>query len=249
MGDDDHRPNDRSSRVAQDLFAPLPARYERLAEVLSFGQNGRWQAGLVDALVPPGASPPGTVLDVATGTGAVATRLTQRCPAAQVVGLDLTEQMLHEARRRLVSRGRAVRLVTGSAERLPFADATFDALSVTYLLRYVTDPAATIHELVRVVRPGGRVASMEFAVPTAPWWRAAWEVYVRLGLPAAGAATGGAAWWRVGRFLGPSIRNHYRDYPVDWTVRAWRDAGLEDVVARPMSLGGGIVFSGRRGDG
>ncbi|MPZ94205.1 MAG: methyltransferase domain-containing protein, partial [Propionibacteriales bacterium] len=94
MGDDDHRPNDRSSRVAQDLFAPLPARYERLAEVLSFGQNGRWQAALVDTLVPPGASPPGTVLDVATGTGAVATRLTQRFPAAQVVGLDLTEQML-----------------------------------------------------------------------------------------------------------------------------------------------------------
>ena len=139
-----------------------------------------------------------------------------------------------------------VGLLLGRGEQLPFPDATFDALTFTYLLRYVTDPAATLVELARVVKPGGAIASLEFAVPTAPWWRAAWWAYTRIVLPIAGWITGGKAWYRVGRFLGPSITTHYRKYPVDWTVGAWKDAGIDGVETRPMSLGGGIVMWGRR---
>ncbi len=73
-----------------------------------------------------------------------------------------------------------------------------------------------------------------------------WLAYTRSVLPAAGFALGGREWFDVGRFLGPSISAHYRSYPVDWTAQAWRAAGIEDVRVRRMSLGGGLVMSGRR---
>ena len=106
--------------------------------------------------------------------------------------------------------------------------------------------AGTLAELARVVKPGGPIASLEFAVPTAPWWRIAWWFYTRIVLPIAGLITGGRAWFRVGRFLGPSIAAHYRTYPFDWTIAAWNDAGIEKVGTRAMSLGGGRIMWGQR---
>jgi demethylmenaquinone methyltransferase/2-methoxy-6-polyprenyl-1,4-benzoquinol methylase len=232
--------------IARDLFAPLPARYDLLAEVLSFGQNRRWRTAMVDA-VAAAARPPARILDVATGTAGVAVLLAQRTPAA-VVGVDLSEPMLHMGHERVTAAHLADRisLVLAQAERLPFADASFDALTFTYLMRYVADPQATIRELARVVRPGGMVASLEFAVPAKRVWRAAWFGYTRVLLPLAGLVTGGGPWLRVGRFLGPSISEHYRRYPVGWMCAAWRRAGLESVRVRPMSLGGGLVMWARK---
>jgi len=233
---------------ARQLFDGLPGRYDVLEAVLSFGQNHRWRTAMVDAVV---AAPlvPRRVLDVATGTAGVALMLTERT-GAEVVGIDLTEQMLRGGRERVAEAGRADRidLVCGRAEQLPFPDATFDALTFTYLLRYVADPAATVRELARVVRPGGTLSSLEFFVPPPPVWLPAWRLYTRLVLPVAGFVGGGRAWATVGRFLGPSIEEHYRHYPVDAHVDMWRDAGLVDVEARPMSLGGGLVMWGRKPD-
>ncbi|MGZ4437820.1 MAG: class I SAM-dependent methyltransferase [Nocardioidaceae bacterium] len=233
---------------ARHLFDGLPQRYDTLEAVLSFGQNHRWRTAMVDAVVAM-APGPRRVLDVATGTAGVALMLTNRT-FAQVVGLDLTEPMLREGRARVARRHRddRIRLVCGRAEQLPFADGAFDALTFTYLLRYVADPAATLRELARVVRPGGVVAALEFGVPPPPVWLPAWRVYTRAALPAAGLLGGGRAWADVGRFLGPSIEEHYRRFPLDAHVRMWNDAGLVDVRTRPMSLGGGLVMSGRRTD-
>jgi demethylmenaquinone methyltransferase/2-methoxy-6-polyprenyl-1,4-benzoquinol methylase len=231
---------------AQQLFDGLPRRYDALAEVLSFGQNRRWRAEMVAHAAD---AKPDTMLDVATGTAGVALALARRT-RARITGIDITPAMLGRGRER-VSRagaGDRVRLVAGQAERLPFPDATFDALTFTYLLRYVADPAATLRELARVVRPGGTMASLEFAVPATRFWRAWWWLYTRLVLPVAGYATGGREWYDVGRFLGPNITAHYRRYPVSWTVRAWEDAGFTDVRTRPMSLGGGIVMWARKPD-
>jgi demethylmenaquinone methyltransferase/2-methoxy-6-polyprenyl-1,4-benzoquinol methylase len=183
------------------------------------------------------------VLDVATGTAGVALALTSRT-TAHITGIDITEAMLRRGHERVSGRGAAdrVRLVLGQAERLPFPDASFDALTFTYLLRYVADPAATIRELVRVITPGASIASLEFSVPPNPFWRFWWWLYTRAVLPVAGFLTGGRDWGRVGRFLGPNISNHYRRYPVSWTIKAWEDAGLVNVGVRPMSLGGGLVM-------
>jgi len=228
----------RVNRFAQDLFRPLPQRYDRLEALLSLGQNERWRREMIDHIEP---SDPRTVLDVATGTAGVAIECTQRTQA-DVTGIDITEAMLREGKVRVTHADLAtrVRLVAGQAECLPFPDASFDALTFTYLLRYVDDAGATLRELARVVRPGGTVAMLEFAVPQGVW-RPAWEAWVRAGLPAAGRLIS-PGWHEVGRFLGPSIRDFCARYDP---VALFRECGIEDVRARRLSLGGGIVVWGR----
>jgi demethylmenaquinone methyltransferase/2-methoxy-6-polyprenyl-1,4-benzoquinol methylase len=230
-------PRSARKREALELFRGLPRRYDLLSSALSFGQDPRWRRALVNALAPaPGAR----VLDVATGTGMVAAELLARGDCS-VVGIDQSAEMLSAARARFAGEERVV-LIEGQAEALPFAGESFDALTFTYLLRYVDDPRATMRELARVVRPGGRVGSLEFGVP--PLWpaRAAWRLYTAIGLPTLGRLAS-REWAEVGRFLGPSIRDFYERHPVSRIVEDWHEAGLRDVVVLPMSLGGGIVMS------
>jgi demethylmenaquinone methyltransferase/2-methoxy-6-polyprenyl-1,4-benzoquinol methylase len=222
------------NELARRLFAPLGPTYERAAALLSLGQDHRWRRFLVTR-VPPGSD----VLDVATGTGAVARRLLDR--GCTVTGLDQSPEMLGVARARL---GGRARFVEGRAEQLPFEDASFDALTFTYLLRYVEDPGAVLRELARVVRPGGTIAMLEFFVPGPPW-RAAWNVYVDRILPRAGRLAG-SEWEAVGRFLGPSIRDHWQRHPLEPLLALWREAGIPEPHHRILSLGGGIVVWGRR---
>ncbi len=223
---------------ARKLFSTLGPTYDRVGAVLSFGQDPRWRRFLVSRL--PAAGGGGAVLDVATGTGLVAKRLLRR--GFTVTGLDQSPEMLVEARRRF---GERVALVEASADELPFPDASFDHVTVTYLLRYVDDPAATLRELARVVRPGGTLASLEFCVPRGVW-RPLWDLYVGVGLPAAGRLVS-PGWHEVGRFLGPSIRGFYEHWPLERQLRAWQGAGVQDVRARRLSLGGGIVIWGTKG--
>jgi demethylmenaquinone methyltransferase/2-methoxy-6-polyprenyl-1,4-benzoquinol methylase len=222
---------------ARLLFAPLGPTYDRTASLLSYGQDPRWRRFLVSRI---DASPGDRVLDVATGTGAVARELI-RATGCKVVGLDQSPEMLAEARRRM---GEGIELVTGSADRLPFDDGEFDALTFTYLLRYVEDPAATLRELARVVRPGGSIAGLEFGLPAQPW-RTLWELHVRLVLPGAGALLG-RGWREAGGFLGGSIRDFNRRYPATRLEQAWREAGIGDLGSRRISLGGGVVIWGRK---
>ena len=229
--------------VAKVLFAPIAPTYDRYARLLSLGQDPRWRRFLVSRIE---AGPGDTVLDVATGTGAVAIEIARRTEA-HVVGLDQSPEMLAHARERIdrAGLGDRIELLEGRAEDLPFADGSFAALSFTYLLRYVADPAATMRELARVVRPGGVVASLEFGVPPRPLPRAAWELYVRLGLPAAGALVS-EGWKEVGRFLGPSIRELYSGGGLERVLDCWLAAGIEELRYQRLSLGGGIVVWGRR---
>ena len=228
------------NRAAQALFAPLAPSYDRYARLLSFGQDPRWRSFLVSRIE---ARPEDTVLDVATGTGAVARELVRRY-GCRVVGVDQSAEMLAIARARAEER---VEFREARAEALPFADRSFDGLTFTYLLRYVDDPAATMHELARVVRPGGRVAMLEFSIPGNPLARLSWNVYVRVGLPVAGRLIS-PGWHEVGRFLGPSIRDFWARYPLERVLGLWRNAGIDDVATRRLSLGGGIVVWGRRGE-
>ena len=221
----------------KSLFAPLGPTYDRYATLLSFGQDPRWRRFLVSRI---DAGPGDTVLDVATGTGMVARELVRR-KGCHVVGLDQSPEMLAEARRLVPEE---VELVEGDGERLPFEDASFDGLAFTYLLRYVDEPETTLRELARVVRPGGSIAMLEFAVPPAAV-RPAWELYVRIGLPGLGRLIS-PGWWEVGRFLGPSIRGFWSRYPLERLLELWHAAGIGAVGHRRLSLGGGIVIWGTR---
>jgi demethylmenaquinone methyltransferase / 2-methoxy-6-polyprenyl-1,4-benzoquinol methylase len=230
------------TRHARELFAPLGPTYDRYARLLSFGQDPRWRSFLVSR-IPPDAR---RVLDVATGTAAVAIELARAGPARTVVGVDQSPEMLAAGRERIerADLSERIELREARAEDLPFAEAEFDALTFTYLLRYVDDVPATLRELERVVRPGGTVAMLEFGLPRGAW-RPLWELYVRVGLPAAGAIVS-PGWGGVGRFLGPSIRDFWRDWPEQRLRGAWREAGVEGVQAQRLSLGGGIVVWGQR---
>ena len=238
-------PSSERNRAARELFAPLATSYDRYARLLSLGQDPRWRSFLVSRIE---AGPGETVLDVASGTAAVAIELARR-HGCRVVGVDQSRDMLAEGRRRVDAAGLAgrIELRDARAEELPFEDASFDGLTFTYLLRYVEDPAATMRELARVVRPGRRIAMLEFAVPSRAVPRAAWEAYTRLGLPAAGRAVS-SGWADVGAFLGPSIREFWARYPADRLRGIWEGAGIAHVQARLLSLGGGIVMWGSRGD-
>jgi demethylmenaquinone methyltransferase/2-methoxy-6-polyprenyl-1,4-benzoquinol methylase len=228
-------------RKALELFQGLPRRYDQLSAALSFWQDPRWRRAMVDAVAPTANE---RILDVATGTGMVAAELRPRADCA-VVGLDQSAEMLAAARTRFAGDGARVELIEGQAEELPFAEASFDALSFTYLLRYVDDPPATMKELARVVRPGGRIASLEFGVPPRRVPREAWRLYTAVGLPALGRIAS-REWAEVGRFLGPSISGFYERHPLERIVGYWEDAGLTEVKVRRMSLGGGVVMSARK---
>jgi len=219
---------------AKRIFTGIAVSYDRVATILSLGQDPRWRRALVDAI---DARPTHRVLDVATGTGMVAQALHDRYGCA-VVGLDQSADMLAVARTR---DGVFEEVVEGRAERLPFADAAFDHLTFTYLLRYVDDPAATMRELARVVKPGGRLAMVEFGLPSGIW-RPLWWLYTRVGLTLGGRVFSPKR-SAVGAFLGPSIEQFYARHPVEAVERYWLEAGLGDVRTRRMSLGGGVVMS------
>jgi demethylmenaquinone methyltransferase/2-methoxy-6-polyprenyl-1,4-benzoquinol methylase len=228
------------TELARGLFAPLGPTYDRYANALSFGQDPRWRRFLVSRL-PVG--PDDTVLDVATGTAAVALELVRQT-GCSVVGVDQSPEMLGEARRRLAAETR-VRLVEASAHELPFDDASFDGLTAAYLLRYLEDLPAGLRELGRVLRPGATASLLDFGVPPGSWSRAAWSLWVDVGLPVLGR-TISPGWHEVGRFLGGSIREFDERWPVPRLLTTLGEAGFEDVCARRLSLGGCTVLWGRR---
>ena len=234
--------DDTRKQHARTIFAGLPRHYDRAGAALSFGQDPRWRAALVDAVR---ARPGERILDVATGTGMVAAALARRYDA-DVVALDQSPEMLAAAGERLKrSPELRVSLMHGEAEDLPFADGAFDHLTFTYLLRYVEDPQATLRELARVVAPGGRIASLEFGVPSREPWHSLWRAYTTVGLPAAGRLIS-REWFEVGRFLSVSIPDLYARHPLERIQDMWREAGIEALTVRRMSFGAGIVMSGTR---
>jgi demethylmenaquinone methyltransferase / 2-methoxy-6-polyprenyl-1,4-benzoquinol methylase len=231
------------TELARGLFAPLGPTYDRYANALSFGHDPRWRRFLVSRL-PVG--PDDTVLDVATGTAAVALELVRQT-GCSVVGVDQSPEMLDEARRRLLlaAETKRVRLVETSAQELPFDDGSFDGLTAAYLLRYLDDLPTDLRELARVLRPGAAAALLDFGVPPGPLPRAAWNLWVDVGLPVLGRAIS-PGWQEVGRFLGGSIRDFDQRWPVRRLLTALREAGFDDVRARRLSLGGCTVLWGRR---
>ena len=244
MGESGAAAGSPENAFAAGLFEDLPPRYDRMAEVLSLRQNGRSRRELVRHLT---RFKPRRILDVATGTAGVAIALA-RATDADIVGVDISEPMLELGRKRVYDAGldQRIRLEQARAEQLPFPAASFDAVSFTYLLRYVSDPAATLTELTRVLRPHGGMVSLDFYVPPNHLWRASWRLYTRALMPAGGYALAGRAWWRAGRFLGPNIEDFYRRWPVHKIFEAWREAGMVDVEDRVMSVGGGLVMWGRK---
>jgi demethylmenaquinone methyltransferase/2-methoxy-6-polyprenyl-1,4-benzoquinol methylase len=229
--------------TARALFAPLGGDYDRWAAILSFAQDPRWRRFLVEH-VP--VAPDAQVLDVATGTGAIARALVRRY-GCRVVGVDQSPQMLEGARDRIEKAGLSdrIELRLGSAEELDFAEGSFDALTAGYLLRYVDDPLRTVSDLLRLVRPGGPFALLDFSVPPNAAARGLWHLYTGVGLPVLGRMVS-PGWAEVGRYLRPSITAFDAVYPPPALRELLLEAGAANVNTRRLSLGGGLVAWGVR---
>jgi len=228
---------------ARQLFDGIAAQYDWVPDLFSFFQYQRWRRYLVSRLQ---AEPDSTILDLCTGSAGVAiqTAWTHRC---RVVGVDLSPKMLSRAQHNLHRKGLTcqIPLVMGRAENLAFADECFNAVCVTFLLRYVDDPESTMQEIIRVLKPGGRLLSLEFGVPPNPIARVLWHVYTRGVLPMAGALVS-QGWRNVGAFLGPSISHLYQSYTEDNLRKSWLRLGILDVQVKRLSLGGAVVMWGTK---
>ncbi len=187
------------------------------------------------------------MLDVASGTAAVSIALARAAPARTIVGIDQSTEMLAAGRARVERAGLASRieLREGRAEALPFADAEFDALTFTYLLRYVDDPAATLRELVRVVKPGGTIAMQEFGLPRGDLAAALGALRARRAA-ARGRGRLARAGTRSGASSARASASFYERLPLDAQLDLWREAGIADVRCRRLSVGGGVVVWGTR---
>ena len=171
------------ARIA-GMFDAIAPRYDFLNHVLSVGLDTRWRTRAIDELrLEPGAR----IIDLCTGTADLAVAALRAQPAASVVGVDFAGEMLRLASRKVSSLGlSSVRLIRGDGTRIPLADATCDAATIGFGIRNVVDPRAALAELARVLRPGGRLAILEFGQPRVPGIRTMYAWYFRYLLPLVG---------------------------------------------------------------
>lgn len=223
----------KDAALVQAMFDRVAPRYDLANAALSFGQDAHWRRVTARAARPADAR----VLDVAAGPGNVAVELVER-GASEVVALDLSYAMLAEGARRGHER---IRWVNGDAQQLPFPDASFDAVTISFGLRNVPDPELALREFARVTRPGGRVVVCEFANPTAPAFRHVYRRYLVGALPRAARLVSSSA--PAYRYLADSILA----WPDRATVAGWiAAAGYQEVLVKDLAWGIVAVHRGFR---
>jgi demethylmenaquinone methyltransferase / 2-methoxy-6-polyprenyl-1,4-benzoquinol methylase len=216
----------KDAALVQAMFDRVAPRYDLANAALSLGQDAHWRRVTALAAQPRGAR----VLDVAAGPGNVASELTAR-GADEVTALDLSFNMLAEGARR----DRAgILWVNGDAQQLPFPDASFDAVTISFGLRNIPDPELAVREFARVTRPEGRLVVCEFANPTWAPFRAVYRRYL-VGLLPLGARLVSSS-PEAYRYLADSILA----WPDRRTVAGWLEAAGYDQV-QVKDLAGGIV--------
>ena len=228
-------PLDRAPREIAGMFDGIAGRYDLLNRLLSAGLDRSWRARAVATLGLTGRE---TVLDLCTGTADLALALCRSSDGAgRVVGVDFAAEMLRHGHAKLASRhldGR-VCLLRGDAVCLPLADASVDAVTIGFGIRNVCEPPAVLEEICRVLRPGGRLAILEFGEPRSAPVRAAYRWYFRCVLPVVGRLV--SKHRSAYSYLPASVRRFYR--PAAF-CRLLEDTGFADV--RPVPLTHGIVY-------
>ena len=234
-----HERRDKAVRV-QRMFSAIAGSYDLNNRLHSFWQDQAWRRAAV-RLVRPSATD--RVLDVACGTGDLTLAFARSRPApASVTGLDFTPEMLDVARCK--SRPPEASFVEGDAMNLPFADASFDVLSIAFGIRNVSDPARALREFRRVLSPGGRMVILEFGQPTQPVLRWINSVYTHRVMPLTASII---ARDRSGayRYLPASVASFLDPAALS---RAVADAGFSDVRQHPLTFGVCVATTARAGE-
>ncbi len=222
--------SDKPARV-QAMFARIVRRYDVMNRIMTLGRDQAWRQLTARALQLEGPAP--RVLDLATGTGDIALAIAQEYPAATVIAADFTHPMLQAAQLKSRRQGRPVRhFVQGDALSLPFADASFDALTNGFLLRNVASLRLALREMRRVVKPGGRVACLEITHPGAPVFRQLFQLYFYRAVPVIGRlVTGDAQAYTY-------LPNSLTDFPRAPHLREMMlEAGFRDAHYQLLGLG------------
>jgi demethylmenaquinone methyltransferase/2-methoxy-6-polyprenyl-1,4-benzoquinol methylase len=253
---DDHRssttsfgfrevPREDRQRLVNDVFAAVAERYDLMNDLMSGGLHRLWKDDFVSWLAPP-KSPTQDfrLLDVAGGTGDVAIRVAEMTPPSTTAVLcDISPEMLAVGRDKAVARGLAHRLdfVVGNAESLPFPDRSFDAYTIAFGIRNVTNIDRALSEAYRVLRLGGRFLCLEFSQVDVPLLDRLYDFHSFQVIPRLGAVTAGAA--EPYRYLVESIRK----FPDQEAFASLiRDAGFARVSYRNLTGGIAAMHSGWR---
>jgi demethylmenaquinone methyltransferase/2-methoxy-6-polyprenyl-1,4-benzoquinol methylase len=181
---------EKAARV-RAMFDQIAPRYDLLNHLLSLNIDKRWRAFVVAEVAPVLAPPGARALDLCCGTGDLSLALREGCPRAEVVGLDFSRQMLVRAHEKAAG-GRPVPFVQGDASGVPFADASFDAVTIAFGLRNLASVEAGLAEMRRLLRPGGRAVVLEFSKPVVPLFREAFNLYFAHVLPRIGGIVSGS---------------------------------------------------------
>lgn len=228
---------DSKARYVRSLFSKVPLEYDLLLALLSFGQDRKWRAFVVQQAKPLSDS---IVLDVATGTGLLAADFATAIQSkGLVVGVDLTLSMLQTARERLRQKGMAKRTdwVLARAENLPFRENSFRSASISLALRNVSDARMTFREMTRSTVPGGVVISLDFARPANKIFRLFYYDYL-LGLFPIFGRIVSKAWGKTLSYLGRSILKSRTGTQI---AALMVEAGVPDT--KPIALTQGIVYA------
>lgn len=227
-------PVQEKASLVRDVFDSVAGSYDLMNDLMSLGVHRVWKR---DFTANSGIGPGDHVLDLAGGTGDIAALLSKKVGAAgRVVLSDINEAMLNVGRQRLEDRGIVgnVRYALANAEHLPFGSGEFDAVTIAFGLRNVTDKEAALREMHRVLRPGGKVLILEFSAVQPEPLKAIYDAWSFGALPVLGKliADDEASY----RYLAESIRKHP---PQEELARMMQEAGFDKVRFR--NLTGGIV--------
>lgn len=161
----------------QRMFSAIAPRYDFLNHLLSLRIDKRWRRKAIHSLHPVLSSPAARCLDLCCGTADMALGMS-RCGPARIIGSDFTHSMLLCGQQKInAARDRTIPLVEADALRLPFPSASFDGLAIAFGLRNLVNPAAGLHEMARILKPGGRLVILEFSRPENPLFRVLFQLY------------------------------------------------------------------------